>query len=541
MTVEELLRERPTLTGFTGLFTDVGNGSNAVINVDEDGIYVGPIGNYSLSYVTVGSDDACSYVTDGVADNVQIQEAIDFISLVGGAVQLLPQDYDIRDTIVHKANVWIRGAGVYVSRLVLHASTNKTVIKSYLFDTYTGTGTITNLSNGLALSDLMIDGNKASQSSGSGAQYYTAAPIFNNVLFYNCKDNGLYTEYSNNDSTITQDPQRHVEGVFFNVYTVSNGNDGFVMRGPHDSVLTNCNSHLNGRYGFYVTASTNQSAGGTVMMGCHSWGNGSDPLRVGDNSSSSASLLANNCELEGQFGVAANLLQAGSNKLVGCKFFVCPTGVSIQGNDNLIESCQWTQCGVGVQLGDTGNSVSGNDVSGHILMVNRSSSPHATQTAIDNKTTGNANNKLDITGYSSDALNVYVATQESTLLTLNKVSLYFNGAAGNYKLFTVDRLLSKKGVSIAAANTLTLGRDGSSFTITGNTQINVIKTDSYIPGSEVTLIFTGTPTIKHNTAGAGSPLLLSGGVDFTVSNPTVLKIIYDGSFWQEISRSINHA
>jgi hypothetical protein len=99
-----------------------------------------------------------------------------------------------------------------------------------------------------------------------------------------------------------------------------------------------------------------------------------------------------------------------------------------------------------------------------------------------------------------------------------------------------------KGTDTAAANDLTLPLDGNSFTITGNTTINAITTANWQAGSIIHLIFTGTPTVKHNTAGgAGTATMkLAAGVDFVISkNPTVLGLLYDGTNWLEISRSAN--
>jgi hypothetical protein len=79
------------------------------------------------------------------------------------------------------------------------------------------------------------------------------------------------------------------------------------------------------------------------------------------------------------------------------------------------------------------------------------------------------------------------------------------------------------------------------FTITGNTQINAITTANWQAGSEIILIFTGTPTVKNNTAGGGgtSVILLGSGSDFSATANDVLKLIYDGTSWFEVSRSVN--
>ncbi len=102
------------------------------------------------------------------------------------------------------------------------------------------------------------------------------------------------------------------------------------------------------------------------------------------------------------------------------------------------------------------------------------------------------------------------------------------------------RVLASKGADVAAANNLTLGVGGNAFTITGNVQINAITTSGWISGSHITLIFTGTPTIKNNTAGgAGTAVIfLSGSADLVAANNTVLGLVYDGTEWQETFRKV---
>jgi len=97
------------------------------------------------------------------------------------------------------------------------------------------------------------------------------------------------------------------------------------------------------------------------------------------------------------------------------------------------------------------------------------------------------------------------------------------------------------GTATAAANDLTLPKNGNVFHITGATQINAIVTSGWPAGSEITLIFDSTPTVKNNTAGGGGTavLLLAGGADFSATANDVLKLVYDGTSWYEVSRSVN--
>lgn len=102
------------------------------------------------------------------------------------------------------------------------------------------------------------------------------------------------------------------------------------------------------------------------------------------------------------------------------------------------------------------------------------------------------------------------------------------------------RVQTLKGADVASANDLTLGTDGNVFVITGNVQINAITIANWQAGSEIILIFSGAPTVKHNTAGgAGTAVLfLSGSVDLVAAANTVLKLVYDGTQWQEVSRKV---
>lgn len=102
------------------------------------------------------------------------------------------------------------------------------------------------------------------------------------------------------------------------------------------------------------------------------------------------------------------------------------------------------------------------------------------------------------------------------------------------------RVLKSKGADVAAAATLTVGGDGNLFTITGNTNIDFITTTTWIPGSELTLEFTGTPTLNHNTAAPPAntaPLFLSASTPFVCTVGCVLKFIYNGTVWKELSRT----
>jgi hypothetical protein len=109
------------------------------------------------------------------------------------------------------------------------------------------------------------------------------------------------------------------------------------------------------------------------------------------------------------------------------------------------------------------------------------------------------------------------------------------------RLFTVSgRVRASQGADVSSANDLTLGVDGNFFKITGNTQINGIATTNWIAGNCITLLFSGAPTVKHNTAaGAGfASLYLAGGADFSATADDLLTLVYDGTVWRETARTV---
>lgn len=118
-----------------------------------------------------------------------------------------------------------------------------------------------------------------------------------------------------------------------------------------------------------------------------------------------------------------------------------------------------------------------------------------------------------------------------------------NGSAINYMAMST-RLNDAQGADVASANDLTLGTDGNVFEITGTTQINAITTASWQNGALVTLLFTGSLTVKHNTAGgAGTArILLAGAADFSATAGDTLSLrlseIGGTQAWRETGRAV---
>jgi hypothetical protein len=131
----------------------------------------------------------------------------------------------------------------------------------------------------------------------------------------------------------------------------------------------------------------------------------------------------------------------------------------------------------------------------------------------------------------------------------NGDSAWFKTSTGTYNLMNPGhngivmgaRLQARKGANVTSAGDMTLGTDGNLFHITGTTTINAITIANWQAGSEVTFIFDASVTVKNNTAGGGGTavMLLAGGADFSATSNDVLKLVYDGTSWFEVSRSVN--
>jgi len=105
------------------------------------------------------------------------------------------------------------------------------------------------------------------------------------------------------------------------------------------------------------------------------------------------------------------------------------------------------------------------------------------------------------------------------------------------------RILGFQGTDVASANNLVLGQ-GNVFEITGTTQINLISNLSWQNGSQVTLLFTSTPTVKHNqaTSGTNITIQLAGAVDFVATAGDTLTLMLSEiggtQAWREVSRAV---
>ena len=103
------------------------------------------------------------------------------------------------------------------------------------------------------------------------------------------------------------------------------------------------------------------------------------------------------------------------------------------------------------------------------------------------------------------------------------------------------RLQTHKGGDVASADEITLGTDGNYFDITGTTTINHINNSGWQNGSVVVLQFDAGVTVTHNSGsptGSEASMLLSGGVNFSAAADDTLTLVYDGTTFREVARTV---
>lgn len=123
--------------------------------------------------------------------------------------------------------------------------------------------------------------------------------------------------------------------------------------------------------------------------------------------------------------------------------------------------------------------------------------------------------------------------------------LYVGSAttAPTTKLQVAGSFAAEQGADVAAANNLAVVANVTE--ITGATQINLIANTGWVNGSEITLMFSSTPTVKHGQATSGSniTILLAGAADFVASSNDLLTLVLGEiggtQAWREKSRSVN--
>jgi hypothetical protein len=131
--------------------------------------------------------------------------------------------------------------------------------------------------------------------------------------------------------------------------------------------------------------------------------------------------------------------------------------------------------------------------------------------------------------------------------TVNSTGLYINGGtvtSGTQLAIHVDSgnsrfdglILGGQGTDLASANDMA-APNANYCDVTGDTQINTMAATNLTAGTFIVLQFDSNPLVKHATAGAGAQFQLQGAGDFATSAGDTLTVVYDGTYFREITRS----
>jgi hypothetical protein len=195
-------------------------------------------------------------------DTTAISNAISAANTAGGGIVYFPPGTYITGQQTLYSNVYLVGAGVGASILKLKNSGNADLLKTYQFDSLTGTNSESGPTH-FGIFNLTLDGNKANNTSGDALKIYGKSYRINQVDIYNWAGRGLYSEWASSGD----DMEAHLRS--FKIHDC--GGDGINWNGPHDSVIEQFQVFRNGTNGIWQN---NANGAGTVWIAGHVWGAG---------------------------------------------------------------------------------------------------------------------------------------------------------------------------------------------------------------------------------------------------------------------------
>jgi len=202
-------------------------------------------GAFAATIVVAASDSlnrgAANYVCDGVADNVEIQAAINALPANGGKIQLSEGTFNISATIVFPIvkSVALVGMGRGAEYPSRNAQTVIFVANGSNCDAISIATPLNSseFANGSIIRDLMIDGNKTNNASGHGLNItYLRAGLIENVWAYNCKQNGFHKDRPGGAPAYSDD-----WCTYRDIMSIANDGHGGYFRGTQDGgFFENC-------------------------------------------------------------------------------------------------------------------------------------------------------------------------------------------------------------------------------------------------------------------------------------------------------------
>ncbi len=284
---------------------------------------------------------------DGLTDDsAALQMALDTAEQGGGGMVILGSG-TFRCNLTIGSRVSLVGMGPRATTLMSVPGANRAVIEGNGFAEWTGTAKVTPETRGanyVGIANLCIDGNRATNETGCGIRIWGRAQIFQDLVVQNCAGDGIFLEFTTHDAGEIEDD---LEGFFTNIKTIKNGGNGWLHRGPHDSILSQFVTFSNDGWGFKSEGLRGSYNGGISGTGWNSWLNGLGSFHFG---ATPGFLSDSSATGEGGTGIELLAADTGSVRMTGILISGHETGLYLTGSN-----CTFS----GVVLGSVSQQLSG--------------------------------------------------------------------------------------------------------------------------------------------------------------------------------------
>jgi parallel beta-helix repeat protein len=254
-------------------------GKAVQVKSTEDGLEFGKVvgGKRTATKIVAANDSldktGADYVCDGVADQVEINQAINDLPTSGGRVLLLEGTYNISAPItILKNYVTLEGQGAGTKLFLVNGA------ECDVIDV--GNGLIA--LEGIRIANLRIDGNKANQTVSiegiyfwGDSGYLITKSIIENCIIENCNDYGILLSFSNNNiirgNQINSNTSNGIDIFYSNNNTISenqinsNGDSGISVDSSNNNTISENQINSNTFDGIYLSSSNNNTISGNQI------------------------------------------------------------------------------------------------------------------------------------------------------------------------------------------------------------------------------------------------------------------------------------
>jgi len=491
--------------------------------------------------------DSADYVTDGTADEVEINQALSAAS--GGKVYLFEGTFTTADTISIPNNTTLAGSG---KGTLIQFGNLGGVSKNMITNTITGgSGT------GVTIRDLKLDGNKTTNSTDTFTGIYLdgmgssstnlAGAMITGVLIQNFENHGIHTTNSANNIITGNTIQSNDDhGIYTNTATTGN----------HD-IITNNTITSNTLNGIYLNATVR-----SVVSGNFIGSNGNYGLRIesGSNNTITSNILRSNTgsgstssiHIIGGGGTEAHLI--ADNNITD----TAGTGYAINLSDATVDGVHLSNNTFSGTGASTINDASGGDT---IFSGQSNGNSYLIQPVDDFAITGNAASTISTTAgdltiqggsgtvtlgtstnlTASGALTIASAASSALTLTSNAASTWKTtsgnltiDSAATLNLGTTDATglsLSKTGSTTTVNGHLTLAT-GQNLTVNGDVITDLTGSGLTMAGTALTVdasSSTGFFRNGGNSFGTGATLGTNDTNDLTLRTNGTTRATFDQS------------